>query len=304
MANIHIKSALKHIRRSPFQALAAFFVLAVTFFVITLLSISAYSSQMVLKYFETRPQIIAFLKDSATQEELSSLETTLKNDPRVAKINYITKEDALEIYKKATSDNPLLTEVVSPSIFPASLEVSLNDLSYAQSVIDSVKASPVIDQVGFTAALGGEDSLSGVVERLRSISWYIRVGGGAFALILTGTSFLILIVIISMRMTTRRGEIEILNLIGATPGFIRSPIVWEAIFYSLSGAFFGWLLGFLLVLYGAPSVISYFGEIPILPRDSVELFKVFGILLAGELLVSFLLGLTGSMLAVSRVKKR
>jgi cell division transport system permease protein len=105
-------------------------------------------------------------------------------------------------------------------------------------------------------------------------------------------------------MTTRRGEIEILNLIGATPGFIRSPIVWEALLYSLSGAFFGWLISFILVLYGAPSVISYFGEIPILPHDSVDLLKVFGLILLGELIVSFILGITGSMLAVSRVKKR
>jgi cell division transport system permease protein len=300
----HFRSALKHIRRSPFQALSAFFVLTLTFFVITLISITAYSSEKVIQYFETRPQIIAFLKDEATSDSVASLQDSLKKDPRVAKVNYVTKEDALEIYKKATSDNPLLTELVSPSIFPASLEVSLNNLSYAQEVIDQIKKSQVTEQVGFTAALGGEDSLTSVVERLRTIAWYIRVGGGAFALILTCTSFLVLIVIVGMRMTTRRGEIEILNLIGATPGFIRSPIVWEALIYCVSGAFFGWLLSFLIVLYGAPSVISYFGEIPILPHDSLELFKVFGLILVAELSISFVLAITGSMLAVSRVKRR
>lgn len=304
MANIHINSALKHIRRSPFQALSAFFVLAITFFVITVISITAYSSESLLKYFETRPQIIAFLKDDISQTDLENLQTSLSSDQRVSKVNFVSKENALEIYKKATSDNPLLTELVSPSIFPASLEVSLNNLSDAQSVVDKIKQSNLTDQVGFTAALGGQDSLTSVVDRLRTITWYVRIGGGIFALILTGTSFLVLIVIIGMRMTTRRGEIEILNLIGATPGFIRSPIVWEALIYSVGGAFFGWLFAFLIVLYGAPSLISYFGEIPILPRDSVELFKVFGIMLAGEFVISVLLGLTGSLLAVSRVKKR
>jgi cell division transport system permease protein len=156
MANIHLRSAFKHIRRSPFQALSAFFVLSVTFFVITLISITAYSSQKVLKYFETRPQIIAFLKDEANEVSVNDLQNTLKDDPRVASVNYITKEDALEIYKKATSDNPLLTELVSPTIFPASLEVSLTDLSFAQGVIDHIKASNVTEQVGFTAALGGK----------------------------------------------------------------------------------------------------------------------------------------------------
>jgi cell division transport system permease protein len=303
MLGIHIKSAFKHIRRSPFQALSAFFVLTVTFFVITLISVAVYSSQNVIKYFETRPQIIAFLKDDVGESAVADLQKTLREDPEVSKVNFVSKEDALEIYKKATSDNPLLTELVSPSIFPASLEVSLNDLSYAQSVIEKIKASQVTDQVGFTAALGGEDSLTNVVDRLRTIALYIRIGGGIFALILTGTSFLVLIVIVGMRMTTRRGEIEILNLIGATPGFIRSPIVWEALIYCVSGAFFGWFLSTILVLYGAPSVISYFGEIPILPHDLVQLLEVFGIILAGELFFSLILGITGSMLAVSRVKR-
>ncbi len=291
-------------RRAPFQALSAFFVLMITFFVITLISIVTYSSQNILKYFETRPQIIAFLEDDAKENDVTILQEKLTNDSRVSSVKYVSKEEALNIYKKATADNPLLTELVSPAIFPASLEVSLNDLTHAQNVIELIKNSEIIDQVGFTAALEGEESLGVVVERLKTITWYIRIGGGAFALVLTGTSFLVLIVIIGMRMTTRRGEVEILNLIGATPAFIRSPIVWEAIFYSLSGALFGWLLAFLLILYGSPSVISYFGEIPILPHDSVELFKVFGLILGGELLVALILGVTGSMLAVSRVKKR
>jgi len=304
MANIHIKTALDHIRRAPFQAMAAIFVLSITFFVITLLSILIYASSQTLKYFETRPQVIAFLSDDATTDQVADLQTKLKQDSRVAEVSFISKEQALEIYKVATADNPLLSELVSPSIFPASLEFSLTDLSFAEEVISSVKQEEFVDQIGFTASLGGEDTLSDVVSRLRKITWYIRVGGGAFALLLSGTSFLVLIVIIGMRMTTRRGEIEILDLIGATPGFIRSPIILEGVIYAFMGVVVGWLLAFLAVLYLTPTVISYFGEIPVLPRDTLELFKLFAILFGGEIFVGLFLALTGSALAVSRVKRR
>ena len=74
MINVHIKTAWDHIRRSPFQALAAVIVLSVTFFVVTLLSILVYSSSSILKYFETRPQVIAFLKDDAQIEDISKLQ--------------------------------------------------------------------------------------------------------------------------------------------------------------------------------------------------------------------------------------
>ncbi len=303
MANIHIKTTLDYIRRTPFQALAAVFVLTLTFFVGTMLAVLVYSSNKVLTYFETRPQVIAFLKDEITAEEISTLQNKLTSDPRVKEVNYVSKEEAFSIYKEATSDNPLLAELVNPSIFPASLEFSLADLNFTGEVINEIRQEEIVDQVGFTASLGGEETLEDVVTRLRNITWYLRIGGGTFALLLATTSFLVLLVIIGMRMTARRGEIEILDIIGATPRFIRSPIILEAIFYSLAGVFLGWMMALILILYLTPSIISYFGEIPILPRDTISLLSLFGIILGAEILIGVLIALSGSILAVSRVHR-
>ena len=301
--NIHIKTAWDRIRRSPFQALAALFVLSITFFVITFLVVVVYSSNQVIKFFETRPQIIAFLRDEATSETILSLQKKLEEDARTKKVVYVSKEEALEIYKKATSDNPLLAELVSPSIFPASLEVSLSDIKYAKDLIGEIKKEEIVEQVSITASLGGEDSLDDVVNRLKRVTMYLRVGGGIFASILTLASFLTLVIIISMRITTRKEEIEILRLIGATPGFIKSPIILETLMYSFSGVFTGWLATLVLVLYSTPSLISYFGEIPILPKDAFELLSIFGLIILSELVAGFFLALAGSFLAVSRIRR-
>jgi len=239
MANIHLKTALDYIKRSPFQALAATFVLSLTFFVATLVSILVYSSSQLLSYFETRPQVIAFLKDNATESQIAELSGRLSSDTRIKEVKYVSKEEALAIYKKATSDNPLLGELVSPTIFPASLEFSVNDLTFAQGIIDEVKNETVVDSVGFTAALGGEESLQDVVGRLRTITTYVRFGGGIFTGILALASFMILLIIISMRIAMRREEVEILNLIGATRKFIRSPIILETLIYSTVGVMIG-----------------------------------------------------------------
>ena len=301
--NIHVKTALDYITRSPFQALAALFVLTLTFFVGTMLAVLVYSSANLLKYFETRPQIIAFLKDEITPEQVSALQNRLTGDVRVKDVRYVSKEEALEIYKQATSDNPLLSELVSPTIFPASLEFSVMDLSFAQEVINEVKKEGIVDSVGFTASLGGEKTLEDVVGRLRTLTLYLRIGGGVFVGVLAGTSLLVILVITGMRITTRRGEIEILDLIGATPAFIRSPIILEALIYSAVGAFVGWLLAFLIWLYATPSLISYFGDIPILPKGTLNLFGLFAIILVGELLLGVGLALSGSYLAVSRARR-
>lgn len=302
MFGIHLRTALGYIRRSPFQALAATFVLSLTFFVATLVAVLVFSSSKLINYFETRPQVIAFIKDSAKEADIAALEHKLSADVKIKEVKYVSKEEALSIYKKATSDNPLLGQLVSPSIFPASLEFSVSELDFAQSVIDKVKVEPIVDSVGFTAALGGENSLKDVVSRLQTISLYLRIGGAIFVGMLAMTSFVVLLIIISMRISTRAEEVEILNLIGATKGFIRSPIMIEAFLYSLFGAILGWVIAFIAILYLAPSAVTYFGEIPVLPRDTVSLFELFGIIFGIEFIAATALSLSGSLLAVSRVK--
>lgn len=300
--NIHFKTALGYIRRSPFQAMAATFVLGLTFFVATLVAVLVYSSSKLISYFETRPQVIAFLKSDAKETDIAALQHKLEADARIREVKYVSREEALSIYKKATSDNPLLGELVSPSIFPASLEFSVKDLSFAQNIIDEVKGEDIVDSVGFTAALGGESSLKDVVSRLRTITSYVRIFGAIFVAMLALTSFTVLLIIISMRMATRREEVEILDLIGATQKFIRSPIILEAFLYAIFGVILGWLVAFIAILYLAPSAVTYFGEIPILPKDTLSIFELFGAILGIELVAGAVLALTGSLFAISRVR--
>lgn len=301
--NIHFKTATGYIRRSPFQALSAIFVLSLTFFVASLVAILVYSSSKLLIYFETRPQIIAFLKDGTNDTLISDLQHKLSIDSKIKDVKYVSKTDALSIYKKATSDNPLLGQLVSPSIFPASLEFSVTDLSIAQSTIDKLKSEEIVESVGFTAAVGGQANLNDVVNRLRTITSYIRVSGIIFTGVLGMASFMVLLITITMRLSSRREEIEILNLIGATQKFIRSPIIMEAIFYACFGVFIGWVVAFIAVLYSAPTLVAYFGEIPILPKNIGDIVSLFGIILVVEIVSGIVLALSGSLLAISRVRK-
>ena len=302
--SIHTKTATDAIKRSPFQAISAIFVLSLTFFVATTVAILVYASNKSLSYFETRPQIIAFLKNDSTKETVSALQNKLDSDVRLKDIKYVPKEEALEIYKKATEDNPLLAELVSPSIFPASLEFSVTDLKLAENVINEIKNEAIVEQVGFTANIGGEKSLGDVVGRLKTISSYVRIGGIVFVIALGVTSFLVLLVIVSMRMASRKGEIEILSLIGATPAFVRSPIIIEGIIYSLVGVLTGWVVSFILWLYVSPSILSYFGQIPVLPKDPIQFFLLFAIILGVELVAGLIIALTGSLIAVKRSLKK
>lgn len=301
--NEAIKVSAKHIRRSPYQALAAVFIISLTFFVATLLSVLAYASYSTLRYFETRPQIIVFLKSDVTSDDIALLQKQLEENIQIKDVRYVSKEQALVIYKEATADNPLLSELVSPKVFPASLEFSVTELSFAENLIREMEVHPSVDQVAFTASLGGSKSIGDVINNLRNISRYVQIGGLIILSFLSLSSLLILLVILSMRISSRRDEIEILQLIGATPGFIRAPFVFEAIFYTVFGSLLGWILGILLVLYATPFIVGYFGEIPVLPSDALGVLKIFGAILGAEVLLAMFLGVIGSSIATKRYLK-
>ena len=176
-------------------------------------------------------------------------------------------------------------------------------MNFAQPLIGELENEGVVEEVAFTASLGSNQNLSQVVERLTSISQYIRVGGGIILTFLLLSSLLVLLVITGMRIASRREEIEILQLIGATPTFIRGPFLLEGMFYGLMGATVGWLFAFLLTLYLSPSLVSFFQGIPFLPKDMLGILQLFGIILGGQIILASALGTLGSFIALKRYLK-
>lgn len=298
-----INTAIKHIRRSPYQALTAILIMTITFFVASILVVLAYASSTTLKYYETKPQVIAYFKKDATDDQVGALHAKLEADSRVERVRTMTREDAWKIYKEATANNPLITEFVSPKILPPDVEFGVKDLSLVQTLINEVQEEPGVDEVAFSANLGSSQDLKESVTRLTNISKYIRLGGVLTLTVLLFSSLLVLLVIIGMRISSRKDEIEILGLLGATPGFIRGPFVLEGIYYAVVGTFIGWFLALILTVYLSPSLVSFFETVPFLPKDILSLLGLFGIVLAGEMVLAILLGITGSLIAIKRYLK-
>lgn len=298
-----MQTAWKHIRRSPYQALTATFIMSLTFFVATLLLVLTLSSSNLLKYYETRPQVIAYLKKDATNEKIENFKNKLLSDSRIEGVNFVSKDQALDIYKQATANNPLLSEFVSPKVFPASLEFSVTNLNFAKDLIEEIQKADVIDEVAFTANLGDSKNLNQVVERLNKVSSYIRITGSVIVAFLLASSLLVLLIITSMRIATRREEIEILQLLGATSGFIRMPFLLEGIIYAVFGALIGWLVALILTLYLSPQIVTFFGVVPFLPTKITDLLALFGVIFGVEIIIATFLGVLGSLLALGRYLK-
>jgi len=286
----HLKTTWTHIRRSPYQALAAIGIMTLTFFLSTLIILVAAGSQALLHYFETRPQVTAFFKDEVKMDEVEKLKEKLNQTGKIKSLKYVSKEEALEIYKEQNKSDPLLLEMVTANILPASLEVSTTDITYLGEIAQILRQEPGVEEVVFQ-----ED----VVGALKNWTDTIRKIGLALIGFLGVVSFLVVLVIIGMKVALRKKEVEILQLIGATNWFIRAPFVFEGIFYGIAGAILGWGAGILLLMYSTPFLVEFLAGIPILPVPLVFILAMLG----GEVLVGMIIGTLGSLLAVKRYLK-
>ena len=286
----HWRTSWTHIRRSPYQALSAILIMFLTFFLATVFVLTAGGFQGVLRYFETRPQVTAFFKDTTTMDQVDVLEARLAQTGKVKESKYISKEEALAIYKEQNKNDPLLLEMVTANILPASLEVSTKDISFLPEVAQILKNEPIVEEVIFQ-----ED----VVKALHSWTSTLRKIGVGLIGALGLVSLLIILVIVGMKITIRKEEIEILQLIGASPWYIRTPFVFEGMFYGMVGAFLAWGASYLLLLYVTPFLVKFLSGIPILPVPIFFMLSLLGI----EILAGIVIGSLGSLLAVKRYLK-
>lgn len=288
-----------HIRRSPYQAMAATLTMFLTFLVGGVFFLATMASVMVLGYFEGKPQVTVFLTPKAGQAEADNLKAKLEATGKVAGTHYVSKEDALAIYRQQNQNDPLLLEMVTADILPASLEVSATDPQYLSELATVIGGSEGVDEVVYQRD---------VVDSLLAWTNAIRLVGGTLALLLVVDSLLIIGTVIAMKIAMKRDEIEILTLVGATPWTIRAPFILEGGFYGFIGAAIASVILSGVIAWLQPYLFTFLGSIPTLSGLFTSLtssaFLIFlAVFLAGNMLLGFCLGALGSSIALRRFLK-
>ena len=299
-----MKTTLKNIRRSPYQALAAIIVTSLTLFIIAIFAAVSFASEIILNDFETKPQIIAYLKDDHTQEQVNQLINILSKEPVIKSVDYISKDQALEIYKESVNNDPLLLGtvtdlgLVTADILPASIEISVGSPKDFDQAVSFLNRSDIIS---ITSQGQKEiDFPRDVVEELTKWTKAIRTAGIILITVLSLTSVLTIMIIISLKVSSRRPEIGTLKLIGAQNKFILRPYLFEGLIYGGVSAFISWIMTYIAVLYSTPFLAPRLSGIIAFPIPFLTMAILFVVLLVfSTILVSI-----SSFWAVARFLKR
>ncbi len=290
-AKTHWQTAWYHLRRSPYQSVAIMVVLTLCLFVTTLFILIAGGAEKTLKTLESQPEVIAFFVQPPTNEELEQLKAQLIGTGVIKEIKYVSQEEALEKYRADNKDNPLLLEMVTADILPASVEVSTKNPESLSQIAEILNTHENVDEVIYQ---------KDVIEKLVKWTKFLRMLGIVLISVLGVMSFLTIFIIIGLKIALRRNEVEILRLIGASPGFIRWPFLLEGAIYGLIGAFVGWGLSYLTLLYSTPYVIDLIWSLQLLPVSRKWMIALLG----WELLAGSLWGALAAFWAVNRYLAR
>jgi cell division transport system permease protein len=284
------REAAKIIRRSPYQAIAAALAMSLTFFVSSIFVIMILGGQVILNYIEQRPQVIAFFKDDTKETQINEVIEKIKSTNLTKEVKYVTKEEALAIYRERNKDEPLLLESVTSDFLPASIDISVKKVQDINEITKIAKENPQIERV---------ITPENLVEQLVRWTKIIRTGGVAFVATLMAISFLIIIMVIGMRISLRREEISIMSLVGATRWYIAKPFFIEGAFYGILGATVATFLVYVLLLFYSPNIQDFLGPIQIFPVS--PLFFIY--LWLAQITAAVVVGIIGAAIALYRYLK-
>jgi cell division transport system permease protein len=276
-----VREALAAFRRAPLLTSLSAAMIGLSLFVAALFGIVAYNIRQALRRVEARVEIVAYLKDDASSDAISVTRADIASFPEVSEVLYISRDQALENAKRELGEfRPVFSELDTNPL-PASLEIRLRsgqrDAAAVRAVAARAGQYPVVEDVRY-----GNDWLDKVFLLRRIAGVATVVLGGAFALV----AAVIIGAAVRMAIFARRDEIVIMQLVGATDGFIRRPFLLEGMLAGLLGGLLALALSYLTYRILSSAVLN----LSWLPLEWV----------AGGIALGALLGTAASAIAVRR----
>lgn len=268
-----VKETYKSIRRNGFMSFASISTVAVSLLVLGMFLMIFLNTNNLAQYLESQVQVSVYMQDSATAKELASVKDKLTKMPGVVKVTQVSKQQALERFKKRLGDQEqLLNSLGKENPFPNSFEVQVDSPERIKVLTPQIGQLPKVE----TAKFGQE-----VVEHLFQLTKILRFGGIILVVFLAMATLFIISNTIRLTVFARRKEVIIMKYVGATDWFIRWPFLLEG----MTLGFFGAVVASLFInsIYSGllERIHATLAFLPLLPTYPLLLYVDVFLLVAG-----------------------
>ncbi|MCB9398060.1 MAG: ABC transporter permease [Acidobacteria bacterium] len=192
-----------------------------------------------LAHWERQIQFHVFLSDAVTPEQTDNLLGLLRSDPSVASARLIDKAEARKRFDDDYADYADISQNMEINPFPASIQVALAsgaDESRFRQLQDKLKKQAGVEEIHYDFEL---------FKRLHFFSEFIQWTAYLLCGIVVFASIFTISNVLKLTFFSRRDEVDIMKLVGASRAYIRGPFMVEGMLQGLFGAGMGLVLLFL-----------------------------------------------------------
>ena len=293
----------QHFRRNWTTVLGAVDTIFLSLFIIGVFVLGSALINNMIGTVENEVTIQAFLSDDAADDQISAYADKVRGWDNVESVEIRSKEEALEQYQTQMSNrnaSDAITALDGENPLPASLVIKLDDTQQVEAT-----ATKIVDDSQFAQICDSKDNPSSdvnygreTVEKLFSVTSYIRIGAVVLVALLTFVAFVFINNTIRLAISARRREIGIMRLVGASNGFIRGPFILEGTLEAILGA----LLAIGVLVAGVNAVLPKLANSMQFLSFAIPTQTM--VATAGALLaLGVLIGLFGSAIAMRRYLK-
>lgn len=192
-------------------------------------------SLQVSEHFKSQFAVQLMLKSEATEAEVMAYKKDIEGSGIASSVTYISSDEAARSYQEEIGEP--FVDVMGSNPIPASLDVKIHPDKFSPENVDTFVAqaqqNPLISDVVYIKSL-----LQVVNENIEK--WGTVVG--VIVLVFLLISALIIMNTVELAISSQRYIIRSMQLVGATPGFIRKPFIWHSIKNAVASALVAWML--------------------------------------------------------------
>ncbi|TNC21413.1 permease-like cell division protein FtsX [Amycolatopsis alkalitolerans] len=161
-----------------------------------------------------------------SKDPCRTLRQQIQDNPAVESVVFENRDQAYARFKKIFQDNPILVQSARPEALPASLQIKLHDPSRSAIIQQEYGKSPGVDRV--------EDQQQ-FLDRFFGLLGSVRDGTFVIALVQALAALLLISNTVQISAFTRRTEVGIMRLVGATRWYTQLPFLLEAVMTGIVG---------------------------------------------------------------------
>jgi len=292
-----LAEAVISLRRNIMMGIAAISTVAISLFMVGFFIFIAYDIRAGVTAVERQVEISVYLKDTVTPDAKDEMQKEIASWDDVRSVNYISKDEALQKFVGMVGEKSDIVREIQGNPFPASFEISMNNPRDVEVVAGRFMNSEGNYVEGVDEVVYGKQ----YVGKLFSITTILGLIIGLIVILLLFSAVILIYNTIRLAIYSRRKEVEVMKLVGASNWFVTWPFVFEGIIQGVLGGLVAvlliWLTNQFVLIKVEQAIINtlHIWNLAILGENAIQATVFILIIIMGVLI-----GAGGSVVALRR----